>query len=123
MPELNASAAAQAERLRRAILQRHGYRSNDEVPFAGAHNPIDEATRLATISSHWAIVSYVPLVGRLIVVLKRAMRIVLRWYINPIVDQQNAFNDAVVRTLYDLQMENDRLRALIAEQASPEADG
>jgi hypothetical protein len=42
------------------------------------------------------------------------MRIGLRWYINPIVEQQNLFNEAAVTALYDLQLENERLRDEIA---------
>jgi hypothetical protein len=38
-----------------------------------------------------------PLVGRGIAYAKRAARLLLRWYINPIVEQQNNYNAAVTR--------------------------
>ena len=40
-----------------------------------------------------------PLVGRAISYAKRATRLLLRWYINPIVEQQNNYNAAVTRAL------------------------
>lgn len=114
MTEPRESVTAQAQRLRRAILQRHGYASEEDIPDRGGSTSIDEATRLATITTHWGIASEVPIFGRVIVLVQRVIRIGLRWYINPIVQQQNAFNDAVVRTLHELQIENDRLRAQIS---------
>lgn len=114
MHETSDSAAEQAKRLRRAILERHGYAGDEAMP-TGASSSIDDATRLGTISAHWGIVSDVPVFGKFVVVVKRTIRIALRWYINPIVDQQNAFNDTVVRSLHELQSENDRLRRLLSE--------
>ncbi|MDQ4044745.1 MAG: hypothetical protein M3173_04765, partial [Chloroflexota bacterium] len=77
-------------------------------------SPIDRAVRLATISAHWAIVSDIPVIGSLVVLVRRVIRIALRWYINPIVEQQNAFNDAAVAALHELEIENADLRARIA---------
>lgn len=120
MPERNTTVVDQARRLRLAILNRHGYESDAQIPDgAGGGNAIDDAARLATVTAHWGIVSDLPVLGRLVVIVRRALRIALRWYINPIVEQQNAFNDAVVRSLYELQAENDRLRALIPTQEPP----
>lgn len=104
-----------ARRIRETILRRHGFDSEDAVPGVDSASAIDDATNLARISSHWGITSRVPVAGRFLVLGKRAIRIGLRWYINPIVDQQNAFNDAVVRALHDLQAENDKLRASLNE--------
>jgi len=44
-----------------------------------------------------------PLIGRGIAYAKRVTRLLLRWYINPVVEQQNNFNAAVSRAL--LQMD------------------
>lgn len=119
MSERNTSSVVdQARRIRLAILNRYGYESDAQVPAGGGSNAIEDAARLAPVTAHWGIVSEMPLFGRLIVLAKRATRIALRWYINPIVEQQNAFNDAVVRSLYELRAENDRLRAMIPQQAS-----
>lgn len=122
MSERNSTVADQARRLREAILERHGYGSEHGTADTEATRAIDDAGRLATVTAHWGIVSQVPVAGRFIVFAKRAIRIATRWYINPIVDQQNAFNDAVLRALNDLQAENDRLRALVS-RPSPPRDG
>ncbi|HEX5504981.1 MAG TPA: hypothetical protein VFW96_20355, partial [Thermomicrobiales bacterium] len=37
-------------------------------------------------------------------------RLLLRWYINPIVDQQNDFNAAAVRALHELAAGQEALR-------------
>lgn len=43
-----------------------------------------------------------PLIGRALAYAKRAVRLLLRWYINPIVEQQNNFNAATTRSLYQI---------------------
>lgn len=40
-----------------------------------------------------------PLVGRGLAYAKRVTRLLLRWYINPIIEQQNNFNAAATRAL------------------------
>lgn len=72
---------------------------------------IDDAARLSRVGAHWGIVSSWPVAGRLEVLWKRVIRIMLRWYINPIVEQQNDFNSAVLRALYEIESEVDALRA------------
>ena len=63
------------------------------------------------VSAHLPVTWSVPVVGRALALAKRATRLLLRWYINPIVDQQNDFNAAAVRALNDLAAEQQRLRA------------
>ena len=104
----------QVERVRSALLARHGYSPGMQLPRDVARSPLEDVQRLATVSAHWGIASDLPVVGRPLVLFRRVVRIGLRWYINPIVDQQNAFNDAVVRALYDLQTENEKLSAQLA---------
>ncbi len=120
MPDAKPSVSEQARRLREAILSRHGFSSHTDVPANRTRSAIEDAAGLSTVTAHWGIVSEVPVLGRFIVIAKRASRIALRWYINPIVEQQNAFNDAVVRSLYELQAENDRLRALVSTRDTDE---
>ncbi len=43
-----------------------------------------------------------PLIGRGIAYAKRVTRLLLRWYINPIVEQQNNFNAATTRALLQI---------------------
>jgi hypothetical protein len=97
----------QVRRIREQVLERHGFRPNDSIPTDAADSALEEVARLAVTNAHWGIVSDIPVAGRIIVLWRRALRIALRWYINPIVEQQNAFNQAVLRALYELKYEND----------------
>src|SRR6476659_5822531 len=59
---------------------------------------LDEIELHRVVSAHW------PLLGktvpqRIIALINKLVRRYLRWYINPIVEQQNAYNDAVARAL------------------------
>ncbi len=59
---------------------------------------LDEIELNRVVSAHW------PLHGRtipqrVVALINKVVRRYLRWYINPIVEQQNAYNDAVARTL------------------------
>ncbi len=70
-----------------------------------------ELAELATISAHLPVAWNTPIAGRALAYAKRGTRLLLRWYINPIVEQQNAFNEAVVRaiaTLDDRQRDIER---------------
>ena len=58
-----------------------------------------ELTRV--ISAHLPIVN-TTMVGRAIGLLQKITRRLLRWYINPIVEQQNMYNDAVMRTMREI---------------------
>lgn len=104
----------QVERVRALVLRRHGLPTTMASQRTDYRVRVDDVAQLSTVSAHWGIASDVPFVGSVIVLWRRAIRIVLRWYINPIVEQQNRFNHAVVRALVDLQMENDELRAQVA---------
>jgi hypothetical protein len=106
----------QAQRIRETIRDRHGFTAEDQIPGVDAPGALEEAARLATVTAHWGIASGMPVIGRIVVLVRRSIRILLRWYINPIVEQQNAFNDATVRALFQLQAENDKLRAELAER-------
>lgn len=95
--------AATLEAIRAAVRRRSGFQSAEEVPPLGADSPVAEAMELARISAHLPVTWETPIIGRGLALTKRAMRLALRWYINPIVEQQNAFNDAVVRALAALE--------------------
>ena len=106
--EVEATLAA----LKRRVRERQGLPPDgpDEPP-AEARSALTEAMDAAHISAHTPILWDVPVVGRGIALTKRAVRLLLRWYINPIVDQQNDFNAAVVRALAELNSEIERLKA------------
>jgi hypothetical protein len=61
------------------------------------------------VSAHLPITWDLPVVGRLGAYTKRLVRILLRWYINPIVEQQNRFNSATARAITDIHAYQERL--------------
>ncbi|NWJ46686.1 MAG: hypothetical protein HXX08_12465 [Chloroflexi bacterium] len=64
---------------------------------------IKQANELWNVSAHLPITwGTPPLIGRAIAYAKRITRLLLRWYINPIVEQQNNYNAATTRALLQL---------------------
>lgn len=117
------SVSDQVRRIRSGVLSRHGIDSDAGIPpDLPESSALEDATGLMHISAHWGIASDLPVIGRVLVLIRRSIRIALRWYINPIVDQQNAFNEATVRALYELRSENDDLRARFAAKGSASVD-
>ena len=119
--EVEATLAA----IKRRVRERQGLAPDgpDEPP-ADARSALTEAMDAAHISAHTPILWDIPVVGRGIALTKRTVRLLLRWYINPIVDQQNDFNAAVVRVLAELAAEQERLRAALesAERGARNAE-
>ena len=120
MTTLRRPLEKQVEAIRKAVAERRGAELGGRVE-AGAAGAIERAQRHAAVSAHWGLTSSVPVVGPLVVLFQRVLRIGLRWYINPIVEQQNAFNDAAVAALFELEMENQRLRRALDEHARSDA--
>lgn len=58
-----------------------------------------EATRV--VSVHWPLQGQT-LLQKAVAFVNKIVRRYLRWYINPIAEQQNNANDAIVRTLHGL---------------------
>ena len=105
--EVEATLAA----IERRVRARHGLPPDGlEGGEDGGLGALAEAMDAAHISAHFPILWDVPVVGRGIALSKRIVRLLLRWYINPIVDQQNDFNAATVRALNQLAVEQERLR-------------
>ena len=59
---------------------------------------LDEIELYRVVSAPWPLLGKT-LPQRAINLVNKLVRRYLRWYINPIVEQQNAYNDAVARTL------------------------
>jgi predicted nucleic acid-binding protein len=59
---------------------------------------LDEIELYRVVSAHWPLLGKT-LPQRAVALLNKLVRRYLRWYINPIVEQQNAYNDAVARAL------------------------
>jgi hypothetical protein len=70
---------------------------------------VDEVNDLWFVSAHLPITWKVPGVGTAVAYAKKATRVLLRWYINPIVEQQNRYNSAVARALVEITAYQERL--------------
>lgn len=77
----------------------------------GHEGPLDVADTLAEVRERRWVNSHLPIgwpvmpkgfLPKVIAYAKKIVRRLLRWYINPIVDQQNAFNEAVCDALDEL---------------------
>jgi hypothetical protein len=107
--EVKAQRAAQAPTAADDALGRDLRRAAEELEY----------TRV--VSAHW------PLEGRSLAergwaFVNKVVRRYLRWYINPIVEQQNAYNDASARTMRLLIEANAELRAEVAALRAQLAD-
>lgn len=121
MTTLRRPLEEQVDAIRRAVAERSGA-APGQAPGGGAAAAIERAQRNAAISAHWGLTSSAPIVGPIIVLGQRVLRIALRWYINPLVEQQNAFNDAAVAALFELELENRRLRQTLAARSPRESE-
>ena len=77
-------------------------------------DPLRQAEGFAHVSAHVPLMWRIPLLGRGLSLVKRVARLLLRWYINPIVDQVNDFNAATVTALNTLAARQEALAARIA---------
>lgn len=75
---------------------------------------VEELEYTRVVSAHWPLEGRNPL-EHVIAFVNKVVRRYLRWYINPIVEQQNAFNDTAARAIRLLAAENAALRAELAE--------
>ncbi|CAN5737726.1 hypothetical protein BH23CHL2_BH23CHL2_15070 [soil metagenome] len=89
------------------------------VDRAGMERSLADARQRANVNAHWGIAPSWPMLGRVEVLTKRVMRILLRWYINPIVEQQNEFNLSVLGVLYELEAQ---LQVIISDMQHYEED-
>ncbi len=109
--------AAILEQLRTAVRAQRAtrQRSIDDPLHRALQRSLDDIEITRVVSAHW------PLTGRTlpqkaIALVNKVVRRYLRWYINPIVEQQNAFNDAAARTLRLLAEAYQELADQVADQ-------
>ena len=81
---------------------------------------LDEIELHRVVSAHW------PLIGktapqRAIALVNKLVRRYLRWYINPIVEQQNAANAAITAALISLVRLDAERRAQVARERNQES--
>lgn len=80
-----------------------------EFSLGQLRQSVDEVNDLWFVSAHLPITWRVPGIGTAVAYLKKATRVLLRWYINPIAEQQNRFNSAVARALVEVTAYQERL--------------
>ncbi|NJP06901.1 MAG: hypothetical protein HC837_15430 [Chloroflexaceae bacterium] len=94
LEQLRAEVRAQRQAQRVETTERAAYQAIDRELMHCAEQL--ELTR--AIITHWPLQGYT-IPQRLLVLVHRVVRHSLKWYINPIADQQNAFNEVTARTL------------------------
>jgi hypothetical protein len=82
---------------------------------------LDEIELHRIVSAHWPLYGKTPL-QKAIALVNKLVRRYLRWYVNPIVEQQNAYNDAVAHTLRLLAEAYAELGEQIAGNRRPTTD-
>ena len=108
------------EAVRRRVRERYAEEktdtlSRDELIASEIQAAIQDVNAHARVNSHLPLLWEDMVIGRLRAFVQRVVRRLLRWYINPIVDQQNTFNAATAKALTLLTAENVRLRGQQAE--------
>lgn len=78
------------------------------VDWNELHDALAEVEALRAVSTQWPLTWRTPR-ERAQVFVQRVIRRALRWYITPIVEQQNAYNNAVARTLTLLLQSHEQL--------------
>ena len=98
--------AAALEQIRERVRARRARLSDAEaggdLNLLELRKAVDELNDAWFVSAHLPVTWEAPIVGRIGAYTKRVMRIMLRWYINPIVEQQNRFNSATTRAAVEL---------------------
>ena len=98
--------AAALEQIRERVRSRRARLSDAEaggdLNLLELRKAVDELNDAWFVSAHLPVTWEAPIVGRIGAYTKRVMRIMLRWYINPIVEQQNRFNSATTRAAVEL---------------------
>ena len=111
----NLDTAAILSELREQVKERRArfsYTSTDDphaLNLAELRKSADAVNDTWFVSAHLPVTWDLPVVGRLGAYTKRLVRILLRWYINPIVEQQNRFNSSVARAIVEITAYQERM--------------
>jgi hypothetical protein len=101
--------------LRTQVKERQARFAVDDPNDPHALNLAELKKSVEAVNDTWFVSAHLPItweariVGRLGAYSKRAIRVLLRWYINPIVEQQNRYNSAVARTLVEMAAYHERM--------------
>jgi len=107
-----------------AQIQQRNHASPNDVSFASEElqdlqDALHEMELTRVISAHLPLKNN-GILGRFVTMAQKIIRRLLRWYINPIVEQQNMYNDAVMRTMQALvDAYHIRITTTVPPSASP----
>ena len=114
-PPSNPDTAAILSELREQVKERRArlsYTGQDDphaLNLSELRKSADAVNDTWFVSAHLPVTWDLPVVGRLGAYIKRVVRILLRWYINPIVEQQNRFNSSVARAIVEITAYPERM--------------
>jgi hypothetical protein len=99
--ETSIDIAEELAQLRQAVKERREKLHGEELSELRAL--VRQVNERWNISAHLPITwGGPPLIGRGLAYAKRVTRLLLRWYINPIIEQQNNYNAATTRALLQI---------------------
>ncbi len=113
--DVKPDVAAILSELREQIRERRSRLTMGEGSDPHALNLAELRKSVELVNDTWFVSAHLPItweariVGRLGAYSKRLVRVLLRWYINPIIEQQNRFNSAVARTTVEMFAYQERM--------------
>ncbi len=118
MSQKSEDVAAVLELLRAEVRAARATTGAGAPEVSGAERELRRAAEeieiARVVSAHWPLEGR-SLYGRGWALLNKLVRRYLRWYINPIVEQQNTYNDASARAIRLLIAQNAELRRELGE--------
>ena len=114
-PQSAAGVAEVLDDLREQVRERRARLALDDPENPHARNIAELRRSVDTVNDVWFVSAHLPITwevrvfGRLLAYAKRATRLLLRWYINPIVEQQNRFNSATARAITEISAYQERM--------------
>ena len=101
--------------LREQVRERRERMSVNEPGDPQALNLAELRRSADAVNDTWFVSAHLPItwdrrvIGRVGAYTKRLVRLLLRWYINPIVEQQNRFNAATARAIVEINAYQERM--------------
>lgn len=113
--EASPDVTAILSELREQIRERRAHFTLGDPADPHALNLAELRRSMEAVNDTWYVSAHLPItwemriLGRLGSYTKRAVRVLLRWYINPIVEQQNRFNQSVARSVTEMYAYQERM--------------
>lgn len=114
-PSNTPDAAAILAELREQVRERSSRFQVGDTDNPHALNLAELRRSVESVNDTWFVSAHLPItwdlriVGRMGAYTKRLVRLLLRWYINPIVEQQNRYNSAVARAVVEMFAYQERM--------------